>query len=242
MGVTFPGESAEYRAARNELLEAEKEERRMMERVAAARRALPPGGIVAEDYAFRTAADEGGLVEIRFSELFKPGKNTLVLYNFMFPRHPEDDSPKAASGTTADLPLEEQPCPSCTAFIDQLEGAAEHASQNLNLAIVAKTPIENLLDFADERGWRRLRFLSSAENTYARDYNGEGEDGSQQPIMNVFRRTGDEIRHFWGSELFFEPTEPGQEPRHVGTLEPLWTLFDLTPEGRPDWREKLSYT
>jgi predicted dithiol-disulfide oxidoreductase (DUF899 family) len=242
MGVTFPGESVEYRAARNELLEAEKEERRMMERVAAARRALPPGGIVAEDYAFRTADDERGLVEIRFSELFKPGKDTLVLYNFMFPRHPEDDSPKAAWGKTADLPLEEQPCPSCTAFIDQLEGAAEHVCQNLNLAIVAKTPIENLLDFADERGWHRLPFLSSAENTYARDYNGEDEAGSQQPMMNVFRRTGDEIRHFWGSELFFEPTEPGQEPRHVGTLEPLWTLFDLTPEGRPDWREKLSYT
>jgi predicted dithiol-disulfide oxidoreductase (DUF899 family) len=28
----------------------------------------------------------------------------------------------------------------------------------------------------------------------------------------------------------------------VGTLEPLWNLFDLTPEGRPDgWEEQLSY-
>ena len=38
------------------------------------------------------------------------------------------------------------------------------------------------------------------------------------------------------------PADPGQEPRHVGTLEPLWNLFDLTPEGRPaDWHEQLSY-
>jgi predicted dithiol-disulfide oxidoreductase (DUF899 family) len=49
------------------------------------------------------------------------------------------------------------------------------------------------------------------------------------------------IRHFWGSELFFAPTEPGQEPRHVGTLEPLWNFFDLIPEGRPDWDEQISY-
>jgi len=34
-----------------------------------------------------------------------------------------------------------------------------------------------------------------------------------------------------------------QEPRHVGTLEPVWNLFDLTAEGRPiDWDEQLSYS
>jgi len=30
--------------------------------------------------------------------------------------------------------------------------------------------------------------------------------------------------------------------RHVGTIEPLWNLFDLIPEGRgTDWYEQLSY-
>jgi hypothetical protein len=30
--------------------------------------------------------------------------------------------------------------------------------------------------------------------------------------------------------------------RPLGTLEPIWNLFDLTPEGRPaDWYEQLSY-
>ena len=61
-------------------------------------------------------------------------------------------------------------------------------------------------------------------------------------MLNVFHRDGEEIRHFWGSELFYAPTDAGQDPRHVGTLEPLWNLFDLTPEGRPtDWDEQLSY-
>jgi predicted dithiol-disulfide oxidoreductase (DUF899 family) len=60
-------------------------------------------------------------------------------------------------------------------------------------------------------------------------------------MLNVFHRDGETIRHFWGSELFYAPQDPGQDPRHVGTLEPLWNLFDLTPEGRPNWDEQLNY-
>jgi predicted dithiol-disulfide oxidoreductase (DUF899 family) len=53
MPVTFPGESAEYRAARNRLLDQEIELRRVMEAVAEARRRLPPGGVVPQDYVFQ---------------------------------------------------------------------------------------------------------------------------------------------------------------------------------------------
>ena len=60
-------------------------------------------------------------------------------------------------------------------------------------------------------------------------------------MLNVFHRDGDTIRHFWGSELCFAPTEPGQDPRAVGPIETLWNLFDFTPEGRPNWDEQLSY-
>lgn len=136
----------------------------------------------------------------------------------------------------------EGPCPSCTAFLDQLDGAAEHASQHVNLAVVGKAPIERILTFASERGWRHLRLLSSAGTTYNRDYLAETAEGDQQPMLNVFHRDGETIRHFWGSELFYAPADPGQEPRHVGTIEPLWNLYDLTPEGRgTDWDEQLSY-
>jgi predicted dithiol-disulfide oxidoreductase (DUF899 family) len=121
-------------------------------------------------------------------------------------------------------------------------GAAEHATQQINLAVVAKAPLPRILAFADERGWRRLRVLSSSGNNYNRDYLAETAEGHQRPMLNVFHRAGEAIRHVWGSELFYAPSDPGQDPRHVGTLEPVWNLFDLTPGGRPtDWDEQLHY-
>ena len=242
MSTTFPGESAEYRAARDRLLAQETELRRTMEAVASARRELPPGGAVPEDYVFQGAGADGTPTDVRLSELFAPGKDSLVIYDFMFPRDPGDERPGPERGQTALLPLAQGPCPSCTALLDQLDGAAEHASQHINLAVVARAPLPRILAFANERGWRRLRLLSSIGNTYNRDYHGETAEGFQRPMLNVFHRNGEMIRHFWGSELFYAPTDPGQDPRHAGTIEPLWNLFDLTPEGRPaDWDEQLSY-
>jgi predicted dithiol-disulfide oxidoreductase (DUF899 family) len=56
--LKFPNENGAYRKARNSLLEAERELRRQVERVAAQRRALPPGGELSQDYVFeRTGAD-----------------------------------------------------------------------------------------------------------------------------------------------------------------------------------------
>jgi Bacterial protein of unknown function (DUF899) len=136
------------------------------------------------------------------------------------PRNPAPPPP-AASSTTDSCPPPPRP----------LDGAAEHASQRIGIAVAGKAPVERILTFGAERGWRRLRLLSSAGTTYYRDYLAETPDGEQQPILNVFRRDGDTIRHFWGSELFYAPADPGQEPRHVGTLEPLWNLFDLSGDG-----------
>ena len=242
MSITFPGESVEYRAARDQLLDQEIQLRRATEAVAAARRELPPGGVVSEDYVFQAAGADGAPTDVRLSELFRPGRDSLVIYNFMFPRHSGDERPGPQAGQTALLPLAEGPCPSCTAFLDQLDGAAEHVGQRINLAVVAKSPLPRVVTFAKERGWRRLRLLSSANTTYNRDYQGETAERSQQPMLNVFHRDGETIRHVWGSELLYAPTEPGQDPRHIGLLEPLWNLFDLTPQGRPsDWNEQLSY-
>jgi predicted dithiol-disulfide oxidoreductase (DUF899 family) len=242
MNISFPGESAEYRAARDRLLEREIELRRATEAVAAARRSLPPGGVVPEDYVFRGRGADGAPADVRLSDLFAPGRDSLVIYSFMFPRDPGDVRPGPTRGKTALLPLHEGPCPSCVALLDQLEGAADHAGQLINLAIVAKTSLDRLLAFAEERGWRRLRLLSSAGNTYNRDYLTETPEGHQRPMLTVFHRDGMTIRHFWSSELFYAPMDPGQDPRHVGTLEPNWNLLDLTREGRPvEWDEQLRY-
>ena len=150
----------------------------------------------------------------------------------MFPRDPGDERPGEPDGA----------CPSCTALLDQLDGAADHVAERTNLVIVAKTPIDRLLAFAEARGWSRLRLVSSAGTRFNRDYHAETADGAQRPMLNVFGRDGDTVRHFWGSELFYAQEEPGQEPRHVGTLEPMWNLFDLTPEGRDmAFEEQLDY-
>jgi predicted dithiol-disulfide oxidoreductase (DUF899 family) len=243
MGITFPGESPEYRAARDRLLDQEIELRRAMERVAEQRRALPPSGVVPEDYVFQGVGAEGSPTDVRLSELFAPGRDSLVIYNFMFPRYAGDHRPGPTEGRTARLPLAEGPCPSCTALLDQLDGAVEHVSQHLSFAVVAKAPLPHVLDFARERDWRRLRLLSAAGNTFKRDYHGETADGDQMPMLNVFHRDSDAIRHTWSSELLYAPTDPGQDPRHAGTIEPLFNLMDMTPDGRaPDWEEQLSYT
>jgi predicted dithiol-disulfide oxidoreductase (DUF899 family) len=241
MNVRFPGESTEYRAARDRLLKREIELRREMEAVAVERRKLPPGGVVPEDYVFRGAAADGTPTDVRLSELFAPGRDSLAIYSFMFPRTYRGERPGPSEGKTASLPLEEGPCPSCVALLDQLDGAARHSGLGLNFAVVAKAPIDRVLTFGEERGWRWLRLVSSAGNTYNRDYLAETEEGSQMPILNVFHRDDDVIRHFWGSELLFAPTDPGQDARHVGDLEPIWNLFDLIPEGRPDRDELFSY-
>jgi predicted dithiol-disulfide oxidoreductase (DUF899 family) len=242
MAVTFPGETDAYRSARKRILEREVALRRAMEDVAAERRALPPGGVVPHDYVFQAARPDGTESDVRLSELFAPGRDSLVIYNFMFPRAADDDRPGPRTGASASLPLAKSPCPSCTSLLDQLDGAADHVAPRVNLVAVAKAPFDHVHTFAVERGWRRLRVLSSANNSYNRDYHGETDDGDQMPMLNVFHRDGHVIRHFWGAELLYAPTEPGQDPRHVGTIEPLWNIFDLTPEGRSDdWNEQLEY-
>ncbi len=227
MSISFPGESLEYRAARDRLLEQEAELRRVTEAVAAARRELPPGGVVPQDYVFQQAGPGGTPTEVRLSELFVRGLDTLVIYNFMFPRALDDEGP----------------CPHCTSMLDALDGAAQHITQRVNFAVVAKAPLPRILAHAHQRGWRGLQLLSSAGTTYNRDYFGEDAEGGQRPMLNVFQRDGEAIRHFWGSELLDAPTEPGQDPRHVDSIDPQWNLFDFTPEGRgTDWYPDLSYS
>jgi predicted dithiol-disulfide oxidoreductase (DUF899 family) len=242
MAITFPGESAEYRTARDRLLAREIELRRLTEAVAEERRALPPGGTVPEDYLFQAPGADGRPKDVSLSRLFEDGRDSLLLYSFMFPRDPADERPGPRWGGTASLPLEEGPCPSCVALLDQLDGSAFHAAPLVSFAVVARAPLPRVLAFGEERGWRNLRLLSSAGNTFNRDYHAETAEGHQRPMLNVFHRDGEAIRHFWGSELFYAPSDPGQDPRHLGTLEPVWNLFDLTREGRPaDWDEQLRY-
>jgi predicted dithiol-disulfide oxidoreductase (DUF899 family) len=213
--LRYPGESAEYRQARDELLHAEMNLRAQIEEVAAMRRALPLGGEVA-DYVF-----EGTDGSVKLADLFDDGKDTLILYSYMF-------------GHDADVP-----CPMCSAYLDSVDGQAPHIAQRVNFAVVARNTIDTFARIATERGWRNLRLLSASDNAYAQDYHSEMPDGSQLPLCNVFVRRDDRIFHFWSSEMFFAPSTT--HPRHIDMLWPLWHYFDLTPEGRENWMPGLKY-
>jgi predicted dithiol-disulfide oxidoreductase (DUF899 family) len=242
MTLTFPNEPAEYRVARDALLAHETALRRQMEAVAVELRALPKGGEVPEDYSFDRLDSAGRSEKVLLSELFGRG-DTLMVYHFMFPRHSDDPRAGPKTGSMSEIPLADGPCPSCTALIDMWQGTMPHfEGLGGNLVVVAGAPIERVAAFARDRGWKHGRFLSAAGNSFRRDYGGDGPDGQPVPIMTVFKRWPDgSIRLHWASELVDEPSDPGQDMRHLGTVEPLWTLFDLTPGGRPRADEQFDY-
>ena len=224
--MAFPGESAEYREARNRLLAAEVDLRVRIEVTAALRRKLPLGGELPTDYVFdEWDAGVGRVRQVRLSELFGPC-DSLFLYSFMFLRG-ENGEPIAV------------PCPSCTSIIDAVDGAVRHLRDQMSFAAVAKAPIERFSAHARARGWRHARLLSSSGNSYNRDYHSETPDEDQLPIANVFVRRGDTIHHFWSSELFTVPNADGLHPRHVDFMWPAWAMLDRIPEGRAGWDPAL---
>ena len=215
--VRFPKESEEYRRARNALLAAEIDLRRHIERVAEQRRALPHGGPVTGDYRF---VGESGPAS--FADLFGD-KDTLAIYSYMF--GPERD----------------RPCPMCTSLLSAWDGEARDIEQNIALAVVARSPIERLRAIKQERGWRALKLYSDGDGRFSRDYNAMSGD-DEIPELNVFTRRDGTIRHFWGGEMTFSTADPGQDPRGAPDLMPIWTVLDMTPDGRkPGWYPRLEY-
>jgi predicted dithiol-disulfide oxidoreductase (DUF899 family) len=219
--ISFPNEFAEYRAARNNLPQAEIALRGQIEEVARQRRNLPTGGALKEDYVFDELVD-GQEISTKLSDLFSDGKDTLFLYSFMY----APDMPAA--------------CPMCTSFLDGLNGQVVHIQEQIDVAVVAKHSLSAIHEHARSRGWSKLRLLSSARNSYNVDYFGEAE-GRQNPIANVFVRGNEGIRHFWGSELVQGPMIEGGNMRHMDLMWPLWNVLDLTPSGRGDWYPSVEY-
>lgn len=215
----FPNDSAEYRTARTALIAEEIELRRHIERVAAMRRALPPGGEIPKDYAF--VGEDGKTV--RFSELFGD-KKSLVVYTWMYG------------------PKRERPCPMCTGLLGALDGNANDIRQKVALAIVGRSPIERQIAYKKERGWQALPLYADEAAEYIAAYRGLGPEDEDWAALNVFTKGEDgTIRHSWGDEMM-GTEDPGQDARGSVDLMPMWNVFDLTPEGRdPKWYPKLSY-
>ena len=215
----FPGETAEYRKAREALLAEEIEVRRHLTRVSEARQALPPGPVIKSTYRFK---DENAF-EVGLRDLFGD-KDTLVTYFWMYG------------------PQRERPCPMCTNFLGAVNGNAMDIKQRVALKILGRSSVDRQFQFAQERGWRHLNFVQTVGDDYANDLGLINKDGSENPALVVFRRNGDEVRLFWASEMRFSMADPGQDPRGAPDIASLWNILDLTPEGRgTTWYPKLNY-
>jgi|SRR5688572_7293557 len=206
--LRYPNETPEYRKARNALLKEEEALVAKARAVAELRRKLPLSGKLKHDYVFISANDRDLGREIRFSELFGDHE-TLLIYSMMFG------------------PSWDHPCPSCTSLVDGFDRASVSVTRHAAFAVVAKAPAKKLNEWAKSRGWSQIRLVSAEQNEYLQDYLCQGTDPDKTlfPVMHVFVRRDDGIRHFWATEM---------EENHVDTIWAYWNLMDLTPEGRPD--------
>jgi predicted dithiol-disulfide oxidoreductase (DUF899 family) len=206
--LRYPNESKAYRDARDALLKDEQELIDKTKAVAAKRRKLPDGGQLKEDYVFQWANEDKVGQRVKLSELFG-GKDTLLLYSFMFG------------------PNWDKPCPSCTSLMDGFDRTWYSVAQDAAFAAIAKAPAEKISAWAKERGWSQIPLLSGYESPFQADYKCQdpAKDDMQWPVMHAFRKRDGKIFHFWGTETM---------SNHVDTVWPYWNLFDFTPEGRPD--------
>ena len=213
----YPNDSAEYRTARQALLVEEIELRRQIERVAQQRRALPMGG-EARGYDF---FNEHGKT-VGLANMFGQ-HDTLVTYFWMYG------------------PERERPCPMCTSLLGSLDIPAVDLEQRVALAVIGRSPVARQLAFARERGWRNLKFYQCVHDDFPNDYRGLASDGSEWPALDIWKKVGDKVHHFWAGESG-ETADPGEDAHGTPDPTPLWTILDLTPEGRgTDWYPKLHY-
>jgi len=228
--VKSQGEKDQYRRLRDQLLEAEIALKDQRERVAVLRRELPMGPAVETDYIFREGPadiqDESPahFKDVRLSELFAPGKDRLIVDHMMWGAN------------------DKAPCPMCTMWADGYNAIAPHVSQKVNFVLVAKVDIGKLRGWARQRGWNKIRLLSSGPSSFNADFHVEDARG-QHPGVSVFsREPAGKIHHFYTTEASLRPGA-NNNPNHRGIdlYSPVWNLFDLLPEGRENWSPKLSY-
>lgn len=157
----YPNESPEYRKVRDQLLEEEKALVEKVKLVAERRRQLPLGGKLKEDYTFQWAIDGKVGQEVKFSELFG-GKQTLLLYNFMYG------------------PGWDNPCLSCTSLMDGFDRTAYQVTQDAAFCGIAKAPAEKINTWAKTRGWSQIDLVSGFGTTYQADYKCQGDGDDMQ--------------------------------------------------------------
>lgn len=139
------GTREDWRRARIELLDAEKELTRRSDELARRRQELPwvP---VEQEYVFDTEDGPASL-----ADLFR-GRSQLLIHHFMF------------------APSWEEGCPSCSAVADGYDGSRVHLEHHdVALAAVSRAPLATLLAYRDRMGWG-FPWASSAGSRFNVDF------------------------------------------------------------------------
>jgi len=204
-------DTPDWRAARLELLAAEKAHMAEGDRLAKARRALPAVPIT-RAYAF-----EGPDGPETLDDLFG-GRSQLAIYHFMF-------GPDWQEG-----------CPSCSFWADNLDRTRPHlAARDVSLVMVASAPYATLSAYNDRLGWSHR--WSSAETAFSddlavhfadRDSDAEynfrkgGFHGTEAPGLSTFSRDG-------SGQVFLHYATYA---RGLEAFNGAYKLLDLVPKGR----------
>jgi predicted dithiol-disulfide oxidoreductase (DUF899 family) len=146
---------AEWRAARLELLEAEKALTRRGDELARWRRELPwvP---VDKDYRFETEQGPASL-----ADLFN-GRSQLLVYHFMF-------GPDYTAG-----------CPACSSIADGFDGFARHLeNHDVMLWGVSRAPFPKIRAYRRRMGWR-FPWASSFGSEFNYDFQAAMTEAQQQ--------------------------------------------------------------
>ncbi|WP_328470879.1 DUF899 domain-containing protein [Actinoplanes sp. NBC_00393] len=218
----------QWRAARMELLNKEKEHTHAGDRINAERRRLP---MVRVDKAYVFEGPDG---KVSLADLFE-GRPQLVVHHFMF--GPDWDTA----------------CPSCSSAADGIGNPRQLHVRNTTLVAVSRAPYPKIAAYRDRMGWT-FPWYSSYDSDFNYDYHATLDDrvepvlmdfhteaelaargepwtpdmrGTEMPGISAFLRVGDEVFHTYSTY------GRGIQQFHHG-----YPYLDLTVLGRQEqWEE-----
>jgi predicted dithiol-disulfide oxidoreductase (DUF899 family) len=226
------GTREEWQAARDELLEREKELTRMNDDLAEQRRELPwvP---VEKDYSFET---EDGTKSL--ADLFD-GRTQLLIYHFMF-------GPSYEAGCTV-----------CSSIADTLDPNAVHLrARDVTLICSSRAPLDKLLAYRERMGWS-FDWVSTVGDDFHRDLGFAPTEEERKPFLEgeipptvsqMAERSGTDVAGYVSEApgLSAYALSDGTVYRTYVTtargLEPAmayYGLLDRTPRGRHEEDEQM---
>ena len=224
------GTQEEWQAARDALLQEEKEFTRRNDELARKRRELP---WVPVEKAYRFETEHGTK---SLAELFD-GRSQLLVYHFMF-------GPPYSAG-----------CPVCSSIADTLAPQVVHLkARDTTLILASRAPIERLLAYRERMGWP-IGWVSSGGTDFNRDLGFLHTEEELKPFLEgdihptveqMAKASGTDVAGYVteGPGLSAYALEDGTVYRTYVTtsrgLEPAmayYALLDRTPRGRQEESE-----